>query len=210
MKNTIEENKGTIHLGQKVMVSDPCYGIGTWCQGVLDNVLEGEYECIVEYSDKKEWGIKVSAIQVIHKNYMNDTFVYSAETFEVGVDSGQAGVFDYEYYCKYHSDSTKREHVDNNWYNKVCDLTCCTIKNPNYKEFEWDISNEDTLETLKRFNEYKEDYKNCYPYIQKPTGNTIDGLGFVSSTGFGDGSYICYTARNENGKIIAICIEFIK
>ena len=35
--------KTTIKLGNKVMVSDPCYGLDTWCQGVLENVLPGNY-----------------------------------------------------------------------------------------------------------------------------------------------------------------------
>ena len=45
--------------------------------------------------------------------------------------------------------------------------------------------------------------------IYRNTGNTIDNLGFVSSSGFGDGSYTCWTARNEDGCIIAIRIEYI-
>lgn len=210
MKNITEENKGIIHLGQKVMISDPCYGVGTWCQGVLDNVLEGKYECIVEYSDEGDWGVRVAVIQVIHEDYMDDISAYLAEDFKIGVDSGQAGVFDYEYYCKYHSNSTEREEVDDDWYNKVCDLTYCTIKNPNYEEFNWDIPNEDPSETWQRRKDYEKEKEKCWPYIQKLTGNTIDGLGFVSSTGFGDGEYICYTTRNEDEKIVAICIKFIK
>lgn len=32
---------GTFSLGTKVMVSDPCYKLNTWCQGVLENVKSG-------------------------------------------------------------------------------------------------------------------------------------------------------------------------
>ena len=51
-----------IQLGEKVMVSDPCYGLNTWCQGVLENVLPGDYRCNIEYSDEGDWGMRVSAI----------------------------------------------------------------------------------------------------------------------------------------------------
>lgn len=33
--------------------------------------------------------------------------------------------------------------------------------------------------------------------------------GFVSSSGFGDGSYTCYTARNDKGQVIAMKVVFI-
>ncbi len=32
------ENGRDIELGDKVMVSDPCYDLDIWCQGVLENV----------------------------------------------------------------------------------------------------------------------------------------------------------------------------
>ena len=120
MNNIIIENKGTITLGEKVMVSDPCYGLGTWCQGVLENVLPGVYDCSVEYSDEGDWGIRVVAIEVTHKSCRGKFIVLDLEDFEVGVDSGQAGIFDYEYYAKYHKDSTESEHVDDDWYDMVC------------------------------------------------------------------------------------------
>lgn len=156
-----------INLGNKVMVSDPCYGLNTWCQGVLENVLPGTYDCNVEYSDEGDWGRRVAAIEVTHQDY-DDIICFESEGFEVGVDSGQAGIFDYDYYCKYHTDSEERHHVDDNWYYEVCDLTC------SYEQ-----------------------------------AGTTDDFGFVSSSGFGDGGYTCYTARERNGYIIAIRIEFI-
>lgn len=156
-----------IKLGNKVMVSDPCYGLNTWCQGVLENVLPGTYDCKVEYSDEGDWGRRVAAIEVTHQDY-DGIIRFESEGFEVGVDSGQAGIFDYDYYSKYHTDSNERNHVDDNWYYEACDMTC------SYEQ-----------------------------------AGTTDDLGFVSSSGFGDGSYTCYTARERNGYIIAIRIEFI-
>lgn len=169
MMNITTENKGVITLGEKVMVSDPCYGLGTWCQGVLENILPGQYDCVMERSDEGDWGMRVSAIEVTHFDYKGKFLALHLEKFYVGVDSGQAGIFDYEYYAKHHMDSTERPHVDDNWYDRVCDKT----------------------------------------YTDYFDGNTIDSLGFVSSSGYGDGGYDCWTGRNEDGKIVCIRVEFI-
>ncbi len=167
MENVKEIDKGFINLGEKVMVSDPCYKMGTWCQGTIDNVLKGIYKCDLEMYDDRAWGSRVSAIQVTHVDYVNKILAYGCEC-DIGVDSGQAGIFDYEYYEKYHNGKT-----DDDWYDTVCDKT---ISEYNGKEF---------------FN-----------------GNTIDGLGFVSSSGYGDGFYDCWVAECD-GKVVAIRIEFI-
>ena len=98
MNNYNIVEKGIIVLGEKVMVSDPCYGLETWCQGVIENVLRGEYVCKVGYSDEDEHGTRVADIEVIHKSFFGKFLEYYPEEFEVGVDSGQAGIFDYEYY----------------------------------------------------------------------------------------------------------------
>lgn len=205
MNNIEIKDKGFIALDDKVMVSDPCYGMDTWCQGVIDNVLKGNYKCTVEISDEGACGKRVSAIQVVHADYMKKFLEYSKENFEVGVDSGQAGIFDYEYYKKYHSDDNETEHVDNDWYWRVCEITTTRIKNPNYEEFDYEKHKDD-------FFEAHEEYMNsgkAYLYLETSDGNTIDGLGFASSSGYGDGGYCCWTAHNDEGKIVAIRVEYI-
>ena len=211
MNNITIENKGTITLGKKVMVSDPCYGLGTWCQGVLENVLPGVYDCNVEYSDEDMWGIRVSAIEVTHESCRGKFIQLECEEFEVGVDSGQAGIFDYEYYAKYHMDATERPHVDDNWYDMVCDLTYTKVENPEYEEFCYELTDTSVEGLQKRFEaffEYQDNIKS-QKYLHKNDGNTTDGLGLVSSSGFGDGGYNCWTYKNEDGKIVAVRVEFI-
>ena len=152
MNNITIENKGTITLGEKVMVSDPCYGLGTWCQGVLDNVLPGVYDCNVEYSDEGDWGIRVSAIEVTHESCRGRFIALECEDFDVGVDSGQAGIFDYEYYAKYHMDATERPHVDDDWYDMVCDLTYTHTPNPDYEKFHWENTDDSTLDAYEEYD----------------------------------------------------------
>lgn len=200
-------DKGTIRLGEKVMVSDPCYGLNTWCQGVIENVLPGNYECYVEFSDEGEWGTRVFAIQVTHVNYDAALLNEAHEAFEVGVDSGQAGIFDYDYYAKYHMDQGVRPHVNEDWYHRVCDLTYYHEKNPNYEPFDWHkYEDDDRLYDI--FTEYRDSDKSRQ-YFGKLDGNTVDDLGLVSSSGWGDGGYDCWTHRNEDGKVVSIRVEFI-
>lgn len=174
------QNKGTITLGNKVMVSDPCYGINSRHQGVVTDVLEGEYECFITFMDKGDWGVRVSSIEATHKDYANQMLRYVSEARDIAVDSGQAGIFDYEYYSKYHTNANERSHVDSDWYCKVCDLTYQRAPNP-YKK-------DDTVSAF--------------------SGDVVDNLGFVSSSGYGDGFYSWKTAK-ENGKVIAIKIVYL-
>lgn len=149
-----------IELGNKVRVSDPCYGTEVWCSGVLENVKEGAYNVEVMMSDEGMWGKRVKALAVIHTDYKGPLHFTERADFEVGVDSGQAGIYDEEYYNQYHT----VDDCDEDWYDAVCDLTD--------------------------------------PY------GTKDGKCVVSSSGFGDGGYDCFTIV-ENGEIVAIMILYI-
>lgn len=42
------------------------------------------------------------------------------------------------------------------------------------------------------------------------TAGTIDGRGFVSSTGLGDGDYLFRTAKNKDGKTVSITVVFVR
>lgn len=119
-----------LNLGNKVMVSDPCYGLGTWCQGVIENVKAGKYIPSIRREDND-----VAEIMVVHSEYEGHELNFEKENFEVGVDSGQAGIFDYDYYEKYHSSSEEKDHVDDDWYDRVCDLGLQYKNNPNYIPF---------------------------------------------------------------------------
>lgn len=212
MKKVETVYKGNIRLDEHVMVSDPCYGLNTWCQGVVKNVLPGEYECLVEYSDEGRWGTRVSAIQVIHVDYEEYALHEEREQFEVGVDSGQAGIFNYGYYATHHNDCNERPHVDEGWYDAVCDLTYSYKANPNYEPFNYPRPDNATAEQiLARWEAYNDwlDSDSSRKEIGYSDGNTIDNLGFVSSSGYGDGGYNCYTARNQDGKVVSIRVEFI-
>lgn len=129
---------GRFSLGNKVMVSDPCYGTDTWCQGVLENVRKGFWDAYLKMSDKGPWGIRVTELVVINLDY-NDEYtglesedINELQEFEVGVDSGKAGIFDYDYYCKYHTD----KGADEDWY----EVQIIKQFFPTHNESDWEKS----------------------------------------------------------------------
>ena len=163
---------GTFSLGTKVMVSDPCYHIGTWCQGVLENVKSGVWEAYLKMIDTGMWGVRVAELITISSEHCEKhlTIMDEHQEFEVGVDSGCAGIFDYEYYYKTHAD----EKVKEDWYDK---------------------------QIMRQF----------FPGDESTWQKSVftESNGVVSNSGYGDGGYDCYVARNAEGEIVGIRIVYI-
>lgn len=109
---------GEIELEEKVRITDPCYDLEVWCSGAVENVLPGTYHAIVVKKDEREWGKRVHSLWILHEDYL-DSEPKKRVKFEVGVDSGQAGIFDHAYY------EARQENDD--WYRKVCDLTLSKV-----------------------------------------------------------------------------------
>lgn len=102
-----------IKLGKKVVVSDPCYDLGTWCLAIIENVKVGEYLVNVTKMDTKGWGNRVSSIKVVHAENIFSKHNWEKTEHEIGVDSGQAGIFDFPTFRK----------NNEGWYDSMCDLT---------------------------------------------------------------------------------------
>lgn len=183
-----------------VVVSDPCYDRGTWCSGKVDNVLNGSWSAITKQTpeslphkgDHRDWDEnRVAELIVYHNNYPNTDidFTWSAMEFDVGVDSGQAGIFDDAHYQNA-EDAINLGFKDTPrgscspltaWYNLCCTTTCDS----------W----EDRVDV---------------PAVSQ--ASNIAGVipfGVVSSSGYGDGGYICFIKRNSDGLVVAIAIQFI-
>jgi hypothetical protein len=116
MTNSKESYAGEFEITSgKAMVSDPCYDRETWCQGVIDNVKNGTWKAYLHIIDDR-----VGYILCHHKSHIcllnND---WTKESFEVGVDSGQAGVYDEP---KYHGGED--DYGEGGWYDLNCNLTC--------------------------------------------------------------------------------------
>ena len=122
-----------INLSENVRVSDPCYTDDVWCKTQLKNVLPGSYNCKVAHSDEGAWGVRISSITLVHENYTDDESLEWNYHSDIGVDSGQAGVF-----CEtsYRNDEVAagittpevdfmipQDDAGDAWYTKMCKFT---------------------------------------------------------------------------------------
>lgn len=169
----------------KMVCSDPCYEIPTWCQGIIENVKNGKWEAGIATSDEGVWGERVSHLWVynLEAAINNPNLVREIEAFQGhelpfsgGVDSGQFGFFDLAHYRndesakelkKYDLGPNYDRESGDEWYRAACDLTLGSEK--------WGV----------------------LPF------------GAVSSTGYGDGSYMVKGIKDENGEYVAFCVEYI-
>lgn len=114
---------GTITLNEIAFLSDPCYDMGVWCCGGSIKVVSGEYDVFITRSKSKDPWFKgrISNLIAIHKDYLKNKKLPKTEiTAWCGVDSGTCGIFDIDYYEKYHADELNEE-----WYQKfVCGEIC--------------------------------------------------------------------------------------
>lgn len=152
----------------KVRVTDPCYDMDTWCAGDIENVRNGKWLAFIHNSDEKSWGIRVADLQVVEENFYNKGIQpnWVKINIHVGVDSGQAGVFDYGLFSNMEGECHKDDTERGKFYDNVCELT------GGRRQF-----------------------------------GVID-FGAVSSTGFGDGGYDCYIAK-DGDEVVAIKIIYI-
>jgi len=158
--------KNTNFIGQfktksnVIRVTDPCYERGTWCAGCIEDAKIGTWEVRINtFSDR------IAELHAYHVDIKNDTIKNSSWTeqdFEVGVDSGQCGIFDDDIYP---FGETGEYGDDNTFYGKCCNLSM--------------------------------------------NGVGVMDFGVVSSSGYGDGSYVCYTLE-EKGQTVGIKVIFIE
>lgn len=167
----------TITLSDKVRVSDPCYDNDVWCKTMLTGVLPGKYKVEVERSNEGDWGNRVARLFVKHEDYSHsNNWEYHSE---IGVDSGQAGIFCESSYrndelaagittppldCPFVIPFTNEGDV---WFDKMCNFT-----------------------------------------LAGESWGTYDS-GVVTSSGFGDGSYPLEVVRESNGYIVGMMITYI-
>lgn len=233
------EKIGTITLGNRVHVSDPCYETSCWCAGTLENLLPGQYSCKIvrcnDDCDDDDAGLfsRVKALVICHEEYKCTPKERVA--IEVGVDSGQAGFYDYDYYVQQHQEGSLR-HCDEAWYERVCNSTLKTVPNPHYiseKDYIRNVMGDSFMELpqieaaeaagaipiaqvqelrntyLRAFCDYSKNGLAAWPTVQVGYAGILDNRCCVSSSGYGDGGYDCYVARNSAGQIVAARIIFI-
>ena len=170
-----------ITLESEVMVSDPCYTDPTWCQIKLKDVLPGTYLTTVRKADDPYWGNRCSVLLAVHEDYMEDSLSWRNHPGEVGVDSGQAGIFSMSTY--------KNDEI----------ASSITTPDKTYdgRAFSLGVKDRDGDEWYEKM---------CQFTLSVDSWGSYD-KGVVSSSGIGDGGYRCLVAKHR-GKIVGIAIDF--
>lgn len=228
------ETGQNIELGNKVMISDPCYDLDTWCQGALENVKSGTWHTKAENLNVNCWGNRCSALIAWHED-VEEPNDFEKTDIRIGVDSGQAGIYDYNHFA-YIKDNKER---DERWYDSIETFRykripvtpvgrylIDKIKPLHQKRIALEKELEDLnsklgnrvyqelfhqeMELTRKGFQYGIYDESLNDYMVSTPVNCIwtNKHSVVTSSGIGDGSYDCYVAKNEACQIIGIKIDY--
>lgn len=168
--------------GDKLRVTDPCYKKETWCAGVLEKVKSGVWEGFVLGEDCGRGilgGHRVGRIYVRHST----------------------------------ASLTSRTAPRWKWHEENIDVgvdsgQCGFFDEDRYPEGECGEYG-DTSTFYGRACEQTLSESKDHPGGGIVTDDKNSPMGAVSSSGYGDGSYRCYTLRNDDGELIAAQVDFL-
>lgn len=116
-----------------LVISDPCYDLDTWCMGEIEKAKKGIWKAFVVMNDSGGWGVRCAELIALHEELspqLMSQLYWEKSSIDVGVDSGQAGIFDKS---SFKNDSLIKEdpHFSRNhaneagerWYAACCDIT---------------------------------------------------------------------------------------
>ncbi|MDR0286471.1 MAG: DUF4241 domain-containing protein [Clostridiales bacterium] len=109
------KNIGTIILGDKVVVSDPCYARSVWCMTTLENVCSGKWKVVACIDRINSLGRRCYILELYHESLSGPQIPNKkwTEYFELGVDSGTMSVIDDRYYRRLNGSSELFEEDEN-------------------------------------------------------------------------------------------------
>ncbi len=109
--------------GDRLIVTDPCYRRANGCNGQVENAAPGEWTGIVTIKATDSF-LYNATLEAHHESHpLQDeppTGAWEAAGFEVGVDSGQAGIFDE---ALYPPGETGRWDGSGSFFDRVCGVT---------------------------------------------------------------------------------------
>ena len=101
----------------KVIITDPCYKV--YDDSVILDVVKGTWTAYVDYNNDG----RVANLVVVNERYDHSKRLYEYNfeyiTDDLGVDSGQMGVFDYDFYPS----DPRSEENEEVFYGKICYIT---------------------------------------------------------------------------------------
>jgi hypothetical protein len=221
----------TIKLGTfeivsgKVRISDPCYDKKTWCAGTLDNVATGTWKAKVVKIDRHDgWGNRCRKLIATHESF-DSAMDYNSNVFdfEIGVDSGQAGIFDDKFYKKNYKEDylqVGRQEYERHSYKHSAKLALANaearllmakdkLSKAMYQDkIDYIKSGKYVEDHLGKPESTKDWYEVCCDKTLSDVGAGVINYGCVSSSGDGDGSYDGEYLTDSKGRVVSIKINF--
>lgn len=202
----------------RLRISDPCYDKNVECTGIVFPTIRGEWEAFTAKESIEGWGDRNTLLLVKAKNAVA-VGDWKLLDMDIGVDAGMAGIFDES---KYQTEFTtpvslsgELEYERKGWkyqlersreHLKSAKNTRMELHFQNQiEEYELDIASYDT----KAASSTKDFYKACCSIAKGDVGAGTIPYGAVSSSGFGDGSYVVYGRKTSQGEVAEIKIVFI-
>lgn len=218
--------KETLDIGTFEVVSttlritDPCYDRDTWCAGTVENALPGIWSAKITKVDHEDnWGNRCRTLLAYHPSFKQNQ-KFTKLPIDVGVDSGQAGIFDEQFFkVDYDEDYLQVGNAEYD-FNSLAfgrgtslaldEARIFLEKDPKVKE-----RLEAMLESRKNFvpqmpspKPTRDWYEVCCDKTLSNVGAGAIRNGVVSSSGDGDGSYDAYAAYDKDGRVVAVKIKF--
>lgn len=82
------------------IISDPCYTSDTWCSYEI-KCQNGQYTASVTKKGAGSWGERIFELEAILSTKLSSyNYWKDVQEADIGVDSGQAGIFDANKYCR--------------------------------------------------------------------------------------------------------------
>lgn len=177
--------QGKLEVIDKLLLSDPCYDLDTWCTEEAD-LPKGTYNC---YSRKYKG--RISSIFILKEDFDNLKQLYIVDLDNpiegLGVDSGQLGIFNKSKYRKAVSKEVFEKSLEGE-----------------FPYEDWKRQWDDNKSDKDKFYECC-----CNNTLKKNLCGVIENVGFVSSSGYGDGSYVAFYLNDFNENRIGLQIVFI-
>lgn len=180
----------TVESG-KLRITDPCYDDGTRCMGDVEDAADGLWEGFVIMRQSGFGGLRAGELLAFNIEEIRrpsaEGLAWARMPFEVGVDSGQAGIFDWGSF-PHGKRGEDGHHNKDAFYDRCCQTTLGEDIHPRVQA--------------------RRTQKGVCLHNRRPAAGPVDGMGVVSESGDGDGRYRCFVAR-KNGKVIAVKIPFL-
>lgn len=124
----LSSSEETIGLGKitlsgdspRLIVTDPCYKRGTWCQAIIEGCASGTWRGKAFTDDFGPWGRRVHCLAIVLDGSAQGRLSRSKHPTVAGVDSGQLGMFDESLY----PEGEPGEYGDTTtFYGRACEAT---------------------------------------------------------------------------------------